>query len=287
MNGASAFVRNIFNSGTTRFENVKVHGIIQDQYNVGSFYNYGTANYGGSDGCDYEVIFQDCISDAKIICTTANNVGGMVGHVYEGNGHKATIRFNNSEYIGKAYLVGGKVHKYISMASGYNNDYYVDGELFHSYNDDMNVNGYNNMEKLTIQTPEKTNDGYYVDLLETTKYVIVYINAQLTAYDGDTQIQNLSGITITLVKTTHTDVTPSTQLKVLDTFTNFELVNNAESYGAVIENGKLTVTSAASETYKTGTVRINVEQYDYNNEIVASGQLNIVSKNKLTDNWSF
>ena len=61
-----AFVRNIFNAGTTTFENVTLHGYIEGLYNMGSFYNYGTTNYDGT-GASYTVEFVDSTSDLTIV----------------------------------------------------------------------------------------------------------------------------------------------------------------------------------------------------------------------------
>jgi len=104
-----ALVRNIYNPGTTTFENVALHGYIEGQYNMGSFYNYGTANAGDSEGADYTVNFVNATSDAMLVCTTGNTIGGMLGHGYEGANYKLSINMDdNSGYKGEMYTTNGK-----------------------------------------------------------------------------------------------------------------------------------------------------------------------------------
>ena len=259
-----ALVRNIYNCGETVFENVKIHGYIEGQYNVGSFYNYGTANSGDSEGNDYTVTFINATSDATLVCTTGNAIGGMLGHAYQGSSYMISINMDaSSGYTGTMYSTGTATC-YQVMALASSKTYYLNGVEV-----DRATNVYPST-KLDVVAPTKGADGYYVAPVAGVDHYTVFVNSQLTAYDanGD-KITNKSGLTWNLGKKT---ITADFDDKIFDLFASAEIVNDlAYDLGYALENGVLKIYSARSENYASGWVTLQINQYDANGVLLATG----------------
>ena len=259
-----ALVRNIYNAGNTIFENVSMHGYIEGQYNIGSFYNYGTANHANSDGSDYTVSFVNATSDVTLVCTTGNAIGGMLGHGYEGADYKLSINMDeNSGYSGKMYTTGtAKCYQIMAMCS--HATYMLNGVETSRYE-----NTYSS-EKLTVSKPVAGNDGYYVAPVEGVASYVVYLNAQLTAYDANgNKIVNLSGMTRNLGNET---VTTGFDGKIFDLITDAEIVNDtAHENGYQMKDGLLTIYSGRTANYASGWVTLQVNQYDAEGNLLATG----------------
>ena len=268
-----AFVRTICNAGTTTFENVTLHGYIEGQYNLGSFYNYGTANIANSDGADYTVEFINSKSDMTIVCTSGNGIGGMIGHGYEGTGNTLTIICDDkSAYTGNMYTTNGSVcDRLMAMASNTSN-FILNGVEVSGYDASFNYPS----TKLNVVAPVEGDLGYTVTPVEGATKFVVYVAPQVTAYDenGD-KITNLSGITLSFVHD-EMDITGTDAVKVLDLVSSAVIVNGTDhDYGYALADGVLTIYSGRTENYASGTVRLQVNQYDANGDLLAVGTLNL------------
>ena len=288
--GAAALVKNIFNGGTTTFDNVDVHGYLEGYWNMGSYYNYGTANY-DDEGCDYEVVFNDCVSDATLVCASGNTIGGLFGHSFEGKDNSFTMRVNNSRYEGQMYLTTktGKGNKYFGMTSDYNNahnHFFFDGaEDTFTNGDAKNAGAYTNSVKINNVVAAKSADGYRIAKQEGAAKIVATVTAQLTAYDNqNVKIANLAGITMVLASREFTSLDDET-IKVLDLFNGVALNKNASKYDANIVNDILNVELATNANYKDGTIRLQVNQYDANGQILSAGTLDIATCSGPTSSW--
>ena len=267
----SALVKNIYNSGVTTFENVTLHGYIEGQYNMGSFYNYGTANAGDSDGADYTVNFVNTKSDATLVCTTGNAIGGMLGHGFEGANYKLSINMDaNSEYTGDMYTTGtATCYKVMAMCS--HATYVLNGTEVSRYNDTYPST------RLTKIAPTAGTDGYYVTpAAADVDHYVVYLNSQLTAYDANgNKIANKAGMTWNLGKKT---IASGLDGKVFDLITSANIVNDtANDLGYAMNNGELTIYSGRSDNYASGWVTLQVNQYDANGLLLATGIITVHS----------
>ena len=260
----SALVKNIYNSGETTFENVTLHGYIEGQYNMGSFYNYGTANSGDSDGADYTVNFVNTKSDATLVCTTGNAIGGMLGHGFEGANYKLSINMDaNSGYTGDMYSTGtATCYKVMAMCS--HATYVLNGTEVSRYNDTYPS------ARLNKIAPTAGPDGYYVTPADDVDHYVVYLNSQLTAYDANgNKIANKAGMTWNLGKET---IASGFDGKVFDLITSANIVNDtANDLGYAMNNGELTIYSGRSDNYASGWVTLQVNQYDANGVLLATG----------------
>jgi len=264
----NALVRNVYNPGTTTFENVALHGYIEGQYNMGSFYNYGTANAGDSDGADYTVSFVNATSDVTLVCTSGNAIGGMLGHGYEGANYKLSINMDGaSAYTGEMYTTGtATCYEVMAMCS--HATYFLNG---------VEVSRYDNTypsTRLTVASPTAGADGYYVAPVAGVDHYVVSLEAQLTAYDeNNVKIPNLSGLTWSLGKKT---VSTNLDAKVLDLVTSAEIVNDADhKIGYDLVNGELKVYTGRDLSYKSGWITLNVTQYDADGKILATGNVRV------------
>ena len=266
-----AFVRNIFNAGTTTFENVTLHGYIEGLYNMGSFYNYGTTNYDGT-GASYTVEFVDSTSDLTIVCTSGNIAGGFLGHSYEGTGNSFTMSITNSSFTGKIYTTNGKGNLYFAMTSDWynaNNHFIVDGEEI-SFNNG-NIPAASNLGKINVVLPTVGENAYEVSPVEGAESFVVYLNAQVTAYDEDGyKITNKAGLTWPLGNF------GLDELAALGLITDAEIVNGTDhDYGYTLEDGVLTIYSGRSASYESGNVYLQVNQYDAEGNLLATGTLTV------------
>ncbi len=261
-------VRNIFNPGTTTFENVALHGYIEGQYNMGSFYNYGTANSGDSEGADYTVNFVNATSDVTLVNTTGNAIGGMLGHGYEGANYKLYINMDDaSGYTGQMYTTGtATCYEVMAMCS--HATYILNGVEVSRYSDTYPST------RLTAVAPVAGADGYYVAPVAGVDHYVVSLETQLTAYDeNDVKIPNMAGLTWSLGKKT---VTSEFDGKVLDLVTSAEIVNDENKpIGYEIDGGVLKAYTGRNTNYKSGWFTLNVTQYDANGMILATGNLRV------------
>ena len=269
-----ALVRNIFNAGTTTFENVTLHGYIEGKYNMGSFYNYGTANYNGV-GASYTVEFINSKSDVTLVCTSGNVAGGFLGHAYEGAGNSFTLKIDESSaYTGKILTTNGKGNLYFTMTSDYNNalnHFIVNGEEIHF--DNGHIPAADNRGTITVVAPVAGENGYTVAPVVGAVKFVVTLNTQVSAYDADgAQITNKSGMTWTLGSAE----IDATEGKVFDLITSATIVNNsADTMGYTLNNGALTIKSGRTDNYASGTVTLQVAQYDANGNLLAVGNLTV------------
>ena len=264
-----ALVRNIYNPGTTTFENVALHGYIEGQYNMGSFYNYGTANAGDSDGADYTVSFVNATSDATLVCTTGNAIGGMLGHGYEGADYKLSVYMDDaSGYTGQMYTTGtATCYKVMAMCS--HATYMLNGVETSRYADTYPST------KLAVAAPVAGADGYYVAPVTGVDHYVVSLEAQLTAYDENgVKIPNMAGLTWSLGKKTVTAVND----KVLDLVTSAEIVNDKDiPIGYELSSGVLKAYTGRDTNYASGWFTLNVTQYDAQGAILATGNLRVAT----------
>ena len=261
-----ALVRTICNAGTTTFENITLHGSIEGQSNMGSFYNYGTANIGGSDGADYTVEFINSKSDMTLVCTTANAIGGMFGHGYEGSNYTLSVNIDDkSAYTGTMYTTGtGTGYQVMAMCS--HSTYVLNGVETSRYT------GTYPSTKLVSVLPVAGENGYTVTPVAGATKFVVYVAPQVTAYDenGD-KIANLAGMTWSFVHD-EMDITGTDPVKVLDLVSSAVIVNGTDhDYGYALADGVLTIYSGRTENYASGKVRLQVNQYDANGNILAAG----------------
>ena len=263
-----ALVRNIYNKGETTFENVTMHGYIEGQSNIGSFYNYGTAN-GDSKGADYTVTFKNATSDVTLVCTTGNAIGGMLGHGYEGADNTLFINMDDaSGYTGEMYTTGSATC-YQVMAMCSHATYMLNGVETSRYE-----NKYEST-KLAVAAPFVDDDGYYVAPAAGVDHYVVYVNAQMTAYDETgVKIPNKAGLTWSLDKET---ITSGFDGKIFDLVTSAEIVNDAnhEIGYELNNNGLLTIYTGRDWNYASGWITLNVNQYDADGEILATGNLEV------------
>lgn len=271
-----AFVRNIYNGGKTTFENVQLHGYLEGNYNMGSFYNYGTANLGGSEGVDYTVEFINSTSDITIVCTSGNIAGGFLGHSFEGAGNSFTLIIDEkSAYTGTIYTTMGKGNLYFAMTSDYynaNNKFIIAGEEVKF--DNGHIPAATAMP-IKASNPAKGEDGYYIDLAEGATKLVVYLNTQVTAYDEEgNKVPNHNGMTWTLDTKIITDLGEG-KVKVFDMVTESQIVNGTEYRFCYMldENGVLTIYSGRTDNYCEGTVSLQVVQYNADGDVIAAGRL--------------
>ncbi len=272
-----ALVRNIYNAGNTIFENVTLHGYIEGQYNMGSFYNYGTANYDGT-GADYTVEFINSKSDMTIVCTSGNVAGGFLGHSYEGAGNSFTLKIDaNSAYTGKILTTNGKGNLYFAMTSDYNNalnKFIINGNEVKF--DNGHIPAAENCGKITVVAPVKGETGYTVTPVENAVKFVVFVAPQVTAYDENGEkIANKAGMTWSFVYA-EPEVSGTDAVKVLDLITSASIVNGTDhEYGYELKDGVLTIYSGRSDNYASGWVTLQVSQYDANGNLLATGSLNV------------
>ncbi len=263
-----ALVRNVINPGTTTFENVALHGYIEGQYNMGSFYNYGTANASGTDGADYTVNFVNATSDVTLVCTSGNIMGGMLGHGFEGADYKLSINMDaNSKYTGKMYTTTG-ANCYQVMAMCSHATYILNGEEVSRY-----TNTYPST-KLAVAAPVAQADGYYVAPVSGADHYVVSLESQLTAYDeNNVKIPNQAGLTWSLGKKT---ITEGLDGKVFDLVNSAEIVNDKNiEIGYELNDGVLKVYTGRDWNFASGWITLNVTQYDAEGTILATGNVRV------------
>lgn len=255
-----ALVRNIFNGGETTFKNVQIHGYIEGNMNMGSFYKYGTANAAGSDGCDYTVNFINSVSDATIV-DTVNVPGTMIGHTYAGAGHTVTINMDEKScFKGAVFSKQGTASELMAIPG----TCILNGQAY--TNKKINVN------KISVVAPVVVEDGFAVEKVSGASYMIVTIGAQVTSYDAKgNMIANQAGITMNLSTAKLEELIDGAN-KVFDAVTGFEIVNeylNGE-LGYEIVEGVLKI-YVGNRNALTGNSTLQVSQYTTDGTLLATG----------------
>ena len=266
-----ALVRNVFNSGKTVFENIKLHGYVEGLYNMGSFYNYGTANFDGT-GANYTVEFINSTSDITLVCTTGNVIGGMIGHGYEGSGNLITIiRDEASVYSGTMYTTSGAVCDSLMCMASNSSKFVLNGVEVSGYDAAFNYPS----TKIASVKPAAGENGYVIVPVDGASKLVVYLNAQVTAYDEEGyKVPNLAGMTWPLGNETVTELSDS--VKVFDLITSAVIVNGTDhDFGYTLEGGVLTIYSGRSSSYESGNVRLQVNQYGAEGNLLATGTIDV------------
>ena len=263
--GSAALIKEIDNFGTTTFENVKIHGYIEGESNVATLFNFGTQN-GHETGSNYTVELKNVKIDATLVCVTAQPVGAIVAHAFAGTGNKLTLKVDSATaFTGEVYSAGDKKYnEYVSIGTF---EIIKDGFAYTQTEIDA--------KQIAKVLPVKGTDGYTVAVGEDVTKITVSITAQLTAYDQDgNKIAKLVGITLTLNTKNYTENLTG-DIKILDLFESAEIVNSADEYNVEIVDGVLKLYVAQNANYATGIARLQVQQYDAQNNIVSCGTLNI------------
>ena len=269
-NTHAALIKEIDNFGTTLFENVQIHGYIEGESNTAALFSFGTAN-GYSGGSNYTVELKNVKIDATIVCVTAQPVAAFVAHAYAGASNKLTLKIDNdTQFTGEIYSAGDKKYnEYVSIGDF---EIYKNGELITQA--EVETKAINKV------LPVLGEGGYTVSANENVAKITVSITAQISAYDEDGNlIPNKNGITLTFVTK---DITENLvgNVKILDCFTSAKIVNNVNAYNAEIVDGVLTLYVAQSANYASGVVRLQVQQYNAQGEIISCGTLNVYTIEK-------
>ena len=269
----AGLVRNVFTSGSITFENVSLHGYIESSYNVGSFYQYGPANYDGI-GASYSAYFVNAKSDVTMVCTTGNVMGGMLGHAYQGEGNTFKMYVDaNSGYAGTMYGANGNTTKYFAASSDYNCFYVNDVKYTGADN-----NKYTNVKPLNTINPVKSENGYTVEKAANATTIKVSINAQMSKHDATgTRIPNESGLTW-VMKTWSIDVSDISTANLLNLVDSAVIINGTNNkLDAVVEDGVLKVYTGSSSNFADGTFTLIVTQYDENGNVQANGRITLAT----------
>ena len=96
---------------------------------------------------------------------------------------------------------------------------------------------------------------------------------EIYEYDEDgNKIQNLSGMTWNLGN----EEMPVTDGKVFDLISNVVIENVVDNdYGYDMADGVLTIHTARDDSYASGNVTLQVNQYDENNNLLATGLITV------------
>ena len=266
-----ALVKNVYNSGKTTFENITLYGTVEGAYNMGSFYNYGTAN--GSDaGSNYSVEFKNAKSYLTLICTSGNTIGGMLGHGYEGEGNTLTITMDdNSGYFGKMYTTNGNACSDLMAMCSNGTNFVLNGTSCNYYDTNYKAEHDYPSTKLVAANPSATADGYTVAKQEGAAYYTVSVNAQVSSYDeAGNLITDSAGITMVLDKQKVEDLDANVFSKV----SSVEIVNETldGKLGYALD-GEVLKAYVGDRNALSGTVTLYVTQYDAEGDILATGKI--------------
>lgn len=270
-NTHAALIKEIDNFGTTVFENVKIHGYIEGESNMASLFSFGTNN-GHSTGSNYTVELKNVKSDATLVCVTAQPFAGFVAHAYAGTGNKLTLNVDNeTQFTGEVYSAGTKkFNQYVAIGSFEINR---EGEPI-TQNTKIETKSINKI------VPVLGTDGYTVAADPNASKITVSITGQISAYDNEgNPIATKAGITMTF-KTQNITENLQGDIKILDLFNSAEIVNGASEYNAEIVDNVLKIYVAQTVNYASGTIRLQVQQYNEQGEIVSCGTLNIYTITK-------
>ena len=129
-----------------------------------------------------------------------------------------------------------------------------------------------NVNKISVVAPVVAEDGFTVEKVSGTSYMIVTIGAQVTSYDAEgNKIANEAGITINLSTAKIEELIDGAN-KVFDTVTGFEIVNeymNGELGDELVE-GVLKV-YVGNRNALTGNSTLQVSQYTADGTLLATG----------------
>ncbi len=269
-NGHAALIKEIDNFGTTVFENVKVHGYIEGESNTASIFSFGTEN-GYNGGSNYTVELKNVKVDADIVCVTAQPVAAFVAHAYAGTNNKLTLKVDDAtEFTGKLYSAGDKKYnEYVAIGSY---EIYKNGQLITQTEIDTIA--------ISKVVPVLGEDGYTISAEDNVNKITVSITAQISAYDNQGNlIPKNAGITMTFYTKDYTENLEG-DVKILDKFSSAEIVNHASEYDMEIVDGVLKIFVAQNVNYASGVIRLQVQQYDAQNQIISCGTLNIYTIEK-------
>lgn len=279
MNGSANSLVFTVASPSVEFNNVKVSGYMEGNWNMGAFVNYGTANYDDT-GFDYTLNFVNCACNATIVSKQNNSAAILVGHTYPGTG-KAVIRLDGKTDSGIAEAVviaraNAKGYKYYGVG---NAEVYVDGSKISGKGEFAATN-------LAEKKPAKQAGGNYtVEVLDGAT-VKAQLTAQFTAFDSDgNKIANLSGITFTLGESFEVGADG----KVFDKIDSIEIINertesNRPEY--TISGTVLKIYTNSTDNYITGSVSVTTSQYNESGVLCAVGTLKLAEKNAVDAEWT-
>jgi len=173
----------------------------------------------------------------------------------------------DSGYTGEMYTTTG-VNCYQVMAMCSHATYVLNGEEISRY-----TNTYPST-KLNVVAPVAGENGYTVTPVDGVDHFVVFLNAQITAYDENgNKIANLAGMTRNLGNTT---VTEGLDGKIFDLISSAKIVNGLDhKSGYEMADGALTVYTGSSENYASGWITLQVNQYSAEGKLLATGILTI------------
>ncbi len=285
MNTPNSLVFTI-DSEITTFENVKVSGILEGNWNMGAFVNYGTCN-ASETGYDYTLNFINCSCDATIISKQNSSAGILVGYTYAGANNTVKINLDSATNSGinnaKIYAAPtAQGFKYYGLNWSKTTEVYLDG---------TKVDNASFPATSLIKTAPVKNDSAYTLSTESgTTAVKAQVVAQLTAYSesGD-KIKEKSGITMTLGNIEIGSISGGS-VNLMNVISNVEVSNTKTQSGRPeykIEDGKLTIYTNSTDNYVTGTVSLIASQYNSDKELIGIGTLVLAEKNATTDSsWT-
>ena len=261
------------NTGTTTFDNVKVHGTLEGYWNFGSFISYGYLN-------SFTAKFINSTSDATLNCIDST-VGGFVGNAWEGSGNTFTLIIDdNSKFTGTICSTKGQGHMYVGMTSNYGYTLYK-GTVVEKV---VGYKAYDNVKKITEVKPELNENGYTI-AVDSNAFKLVYsVDARLDGYESDnvTTTANRSGITMVLDMNEVT--TPISDTVLLEKVTSATIKNGADDYDYTLTNGAMEVCVPGNYNYRSGTIRLTVTQYDSKGGIICTGTTDVFKITNSTDN---
>lgn len=266
----AALIKEIDNFGTTVFENVKIHGYIEGESNTAILFSFGTQN-GYQGGSNYTVELKNVKVDATLVCVTAQPLGIFVAHAFAGDNNKLTLKVDaDTEFTGEVYSAGDKYYnEYVSIGAY---EIYVADQLIKQK--EIETKAINKV------LPVVGTEGYMVSVGENVSKISVSITAQISAYDADgNPIPNKAGITMTFGTKEITE-NLSGEIKVFDLFDSVELVNGASEYKVEIVEGVMKLYVAQNANYASGVVRLQIQQYATNGDIISCGTLNVFTIEK-------
>ncbi len=287
------------------FDNVKVSGRIEGNWNIAAFVSYGTTNVleengaEGSTGVGYALNFTNCSCDASLYSKKLASAAILIAHTYSGGAVTINLDEATNDAIdeAKVYTVksdtnNGKKYKYYIMGSS-TTAVYVGGSKV------AQNNGSSDAIIIETTTPSKNAETSDYELVtsSTASKVLVQLAASLSAYESDnvTEIGDYSGITNVFSKktyeSTNSDFTPENSLTVFKKISSVTIKNGLSdtghpAYSYDDSDAALTLITNTTVNYLTGTVSIIVTQYDSDNNVLSAGSINIASKANPTDTWT-
>ena len=273
--GAS-LIHNLFCLNTD-FTDVNIHGYLEGGANSAAYYNYGCLNNEPSLNAKMTVNFHDCDVDATMV-SVSGNLGLFSGMCYGGTGvNKTTINADSDcDWTGSAYLKSGsKLYKLCGVNA---NAYLANTSENVEITDSVSAS-------LIVKTPAKDKDQYVVEALESTDYVIVYVNGQFTEHDSTgAQIPHANGITVTLGSFV-LDWDEVEDNVIFDAITSV-VFNPDSDLSYEFSEGVLTFSAGGRDDNTSGSISIRACQYNSDDQLIAaSGELIVVEKSTYNGTW--